>query len=241
MRSELLLVGLLFAQVAFGADKQVENNNAASRAAYERGELAYDSLCRLCHDRGINGAPMLGDPSEWSRSGLDWRELLKRHATHGFISMPSVPQPGRASPRALRDAASYMADVIEAAQLFQAPVRQSMQESGVGVESGNVEVDSSRALEKYHEGERVFAAYCARCHQDGVNGAPRIRVPADWTGERQSWRTLLAKHAAQGAMSMPPIPLSQPASPEAVEAAVDYMADVISAFKFLEMSERLAK
>ncbi len=52
-------------------------------------------------------------------------------------------------------------------------------------------------------GARTYEMACARCHDEGVDGAPRIGDPDSWTGRSQLWDAVLAEHAKQGYLDMP--------------------------------------
>jgi cytochrome c5 len=52
-------------------------------------------------------------------------------------------------------------------------------------------------------GQDAYNQVCSNCHNDGVNGAPRIGYPEDWAGRSTLWQAVLGEHASQGYLEMP--------------------------------------
>lgn len=52
-----------------------------------KGMQIYTYGCSNCHDSGLNGAPKLGDSVAWHTRSVEWKSILKQHATSGFITM----------------------------------------------------------------------------------------------------------------------------------------------------------
>ncbi|HJP36015.1 MAG TPA: c-type cytochrome [Gammaproteobacteria bacterium] len=76
-------------------------------------------------------------------------------------------------------------------------------------------------------GKAVYAGHCASCHDDGVDGAPRLGDQADWAARVPEWTELLEEHATDGFINMKPMAGSGVLSREAVAAAAAYMAGEI--------------
>ena len=47
-------------------------------------------------------------------------------------------------------------------------------------------------------GEAAYFEYCARCHEDGVFGAPRRGQLEDWKNRSQLWQAVLMEHVGRG-------------------------------------------
>ena len=52
-------------------------------------------------------------------------------------------------------------------------------------------------------GQTVYEKSCARCHQEGVNGAPKTGDAEAWEGRSWLWEAVLFEHARCGYNSMP--------------------------------------
>jgi cytochrome c5 len=52
-------------------------------------------------------------------------------------------------------------------------------------------------------GQDAYNQVCSDCHNDGVNGAPRIGHPEDWAGRSKLWQAVLSEHAKLGYLAMP--------------------------------------
>ena len=52
-------------------------------------------------------------------------------------------------------------------------------------------------------GQRAYEDLCAGCHDEGVNGAPRTGVRADWENRSWLWEAVLFEHAREGFNEMP--------------------------------------
>ena len=61
------------------------------------------------------------------------------------------------------------------------------------------EVDSTATL----SGAIAYDQACARCHEDGINGAPRTGHPEDWAERSPLWEAVLFEHAKTGWLDMP--------------------------------------
>ena len=52
-------------------------------------------------------------------------------------------------------------------------------------------------------GQDAYNQVCSNCHNDGVNGAPRIGHPQDWEDRSMLWQAVLGEHARLGFLEMP--------------------------------------
>ena len=66
-------------------------------------------------------------------------------------------------------------------------------------------------------------AHCARCHDEGMEGAPTIGDTRQWSGRSELWEAVLFEHAKQGYIGMPAKGGAQDASDYEVKAAAEYM------------------
>lgn len=110
-----------------------------------------------------------------------------------------------------------------AAMLLACSPQESSTESAVTEEP--VEITQSRI----ERGREIYQAACARCHDEGVDGAPVIERPADWENRSRLWQALLFGHAERGYLAMPAQAGEESAlglSEEEVGAAAEYMLSI---------------
>lgn len=55
----------------------------------ELGEKVYQHACSSCHDKGVNGAPAIGDREAWLARSPMWSAVLFEHSRNGFMEMPA--------------------------------------------------------------------------------------------------------------------------------------------------------
>ena len=52
-------------------------------------------------------------------------------------------------------------------------------------------------------GRQAYAKYCASCHQEGLDGAPKTGDRDAWNDRSWLWETVLFEHARAGYKNMP--------------------------------------
>ena len=52
-------------------------------------------------------------------------------------------------------------------------------------------------------GREAYEEYCAECHEEGLDGAPRTGDRDAWDGRSQLWEAVLFEHARGGYEDMP--------------------------------------
>ncbi len=81
----------------------------------------------------------------------------------------------------------------------------------------------------FEDGETVYDATCATCHDNGVAGAPIVGEIDDWAERIEQGIEVLTEHALQGftgASGIMPAKGGNPAlSDDAITAAVEFMVD----------------
>lgn len=84
------------------------------------------------------------------------------------------------------------------------------------------EVDSSAFL----SGAAAYDQACARCHEDGVDGAPRTGEPQDWADRSPLWEAVLFEHARSGWLDMPAKGGVEALDDPTVTRAAEYMLSI---------------
>jgi cytochrome c5 len=147
------------------------------------GKDVVDTVCAKCHATGERGAPKIGDKQAWlTRSELGLGGLTQ-HAVTGVRKMPAHGGSPNLTDLEIGRAITYMVN----------------QSGGQWTEPA-----SARDILAVRTGQQVVKAQCAKCHQDGLKGAPRI-------GDREAWIPRLKRgldHTVRSAISghggMPP-------------------------------------
>lgn len=94
--SAFLLCWLLLA--ACGDETSVPTQHAAQSPTAEQvsrqnrlltGREVYGEFCASCHDTGLQGAPVIGNPADWEGRSQLWQAVLMEHAEAGYLDMPA--------------------------------------------------------------------------------------------------------------------------------------------------------
>jgi cytochrome c5 len=170
----LALLGLLLAACALPA--------AASEAGGLTGRAVVETTCSKCHATGLNGAPRIGDEQAWSKRSAQGLESLTTHALEGIRKMPPHGSNFALSDIEIQRAITYM--VNKSGGRWTEPISKS-------------------ALPPQRTGEQVVAAQCHKCHEAGVNGAPKIGDRAAWSPRLAHGLDALVRSAINGHGGMP--------------------------------------
>lgn len=147
------------------------------------GKQVVDAVCSNCHAKGTEGAPKIGDAAAWKPRAAQGLTSLSLHALQGLRKMPPHGGNPGLSDGDIKRAITYM-------------VNQSGGHWTEPVEVATAFRDRS--------GEQIVKAQCIKCHESGVEGAPRIGDLAAW-GPRFSHGTdFLVRSAIKGHGAMPP-------------------------------------
>lgn len=147
------------------------------------GKDVVDTICAACHATGANGAPKIGDREAWSSRASQGLSSLTLHALEGIRKMPAHGGDPKLSDLETARAVTYM-------------VNQS---------GGNwVEPASAEDLATERSGEQVVKAQCAKCHEEGVGGAPKIGDLPAWVQRMKHGLPYLISSATRGHGGMPP-------------------------------------
>ena len=81
---------------------------AGASERLEDGKRSYEKICSACHATGIEGAPVVGNPEDWSDRSDLWEAVLVEHAEKGFVKMPARGNAEHATDYDVGAAAEYM-------------------------------------------------------------------------------------------------------------------------------------
>ncbi len=140
----------------------------------------YDNSCASCHDRGLQGAPILGDEANWKRRLLKGKDTVIRHAIEGYNQMPAKGTCTTCSNAQIRAVTEYMI-AKSLPGLHKAPMHV--------VPTSPITAKSPQRL-NLTEGQKIYQQSCQSCHETGKDGAPKF-------GDTKTWDKLVADQGVQ--------------------------------------------
>lgn len=156
---------------------------AASSQQRERaGKDVVDTVCASCHAKGENGAPRIGDKQAWAKRASQGLTALTEHALKGIRNMPAHGGNASLSDIEIERAITYMVN----------------QSGGHWIEPLRVAAPGAVL-----SSEQIVQTQCSKCHQDGLNGAPKIGDRAAWIPRMAKGLDVLLKSAVHGHGAMP--------------------------------------
>lgn len=72
---------------------------------------AYNKVCARCHEMGVDGAPVTGNPADWEGRSDLWQAVLMEHANAGYLEMPAKGGDEELSDRTINVATQYMLEI----------------------------------------------------------------------------------------------------------------------------------
>ena len=94
---------------------------------------------------------------------------------------------------------------------------------GLSLPATLVFAEAAPLSERMQEGEKIYRAACARCHDSGNGGAPLIGEQQSWKGRSDLWEAVLFEHAENGYLSMPAQGGDSRLTEYEAEAAAEFM------------------
>ncbi len=146
------------------------------------GKEVVESLCISCHGTGAKGAPKIGDKQAWGKRASQGLTSLTKTALEGIRQMP--PHGGNPSltDTEIERAITYM--VNQSGGHWTEPISRT-----------------SRPVER--SGEQIVQERCAKCHQTGEGGAPKIGDRAAWVPRLKQGLDIVVSSAIKGHGGMP--------------------------------------
>jgi len=146
------------------------------------GKQVVEAVCASCHATGAKGAPRIGDRNAWSKRASQGLTSLTREAIEGIRQMPPHGGNSAVDDFEIQLAITYMVN----------------QSGGRWTEP----IDKS-APARQRSGERIVRAQCAKCHESGKDGAPRIGDRAAWIPRLKPGFDIVVRSAINGHGAMP--------------------------------------
>jgi cytochrome c5 len=175
--SNQLLIAVILAFAVTIASK------AAQSPGNERsGKEVVEATCVSCHKTGEHGAPKIGDKQAWAKRASRGFSSLTQSALKGIRQMPPHGANMALTDTEIKRAVAYMVN-----------------------QSGGhwIEPTSKTASPVERTGEQIVRAQCSKCHQKGLNGAPKIGDRDAWTPRLKDGLDPLVRSAINGHGSMP--------------------------------------
>lgn len=155
----------------------------ASAQVRERGgKEVVEAVCAACHRTGVNGAPRIGDRDAWAQLTSKGLTGLTDGALKGIRKMPPHGGNPDLTDTEIERAITYMVN----------------QSGGSWIEPA-----SKLALTIQRTGGEVVQEYCAKCHQTGAEGAPKIGDRSAWIPRLKQGFEFLVGSAIKGHGPMP--------------------------------------
>jgi cytochrome c5 len=159
------------------------------------------TVCATCHATGKDRAPRIGDDKAWAARAEQGLSALSAHAVNGIRNMPAHGGNAGVTDTEIARAVTYM----------------------VNRSGGHWIEPRDPALALGRNGEELVRQQCAKCHQDGLNGAPKIGDRAAWTPRMSKGIDELVKSAVHGHGAMPARGGIADLSEREIQSAVVYM------------------
>ncbi len=178
---------------------------AQTASAQERergGKEVVETVCAVCHRTGVNGAPKIGDRNAWAKLTSQGLTGLTEVALKGVRKMPPHGGNPDLTDTEIERAITYMVN----------------QSGGRWIEPA-----SKLASAIQRSGGEVVQAYCAKCHQTGAEGAPRIGDRAAWIPRLKQGFEVLVGSAIKGHGPMPSRGDAANLTDTEIRAAIAYM------------------
>lgn len=146
------------------------------------GDEVVSATCAGCHATGKDGAPKIGDPKAWAGRASQGLTSLTEHAIKGIRNMPA------------HGGAAGVSDI----EVERAIVTMVNRSGGHWIEPiGGATQAGAR------QSEQVVQTQCAKCHQAGVDGAPKIGDRMAWIPRLKKGLDVLVASAVHGHGAMP--------------------------------------
>lgn len=166
------------------------------------GKEVVDAVCGACHVPGKDKAPKIGDAKAWSMRASQGLSALTDHAIKGIRDMPAHGGNRGVSDIEVERAVIYM----------------------VNRSGGNwIEPVGGATPAVLRSSESIVQNQCAKCHRDGLNGAPKIGDRPAWTPRLKNGLDKLVASAIHGHGGMPARGGLPDLSDEEIRGAIVYM------------------
>ncbi|HJV96758.1 MAG TPA: c-type cytochrome, partial [Albitalea sp.] len=167
-----------------------------------QGKEVVDAVCGTCHTTGKDKAPKIGDAKAWRTRASQGLTALTDHALKGIRNMPAHGGNAGVSDIEIERAITYM----------------------VNRSGGHwVEPLGGATPAVVRSSATIVQGQCAKCHQDGKEGAPKIGDRPAWIPRLQKGLDPLVASAIHGHGAMPARGGMPDLSDQEIRGAIVYM------------------
>lgn len=146
------------------------------------GKEVVDTVCAPCHATGANGAPKIGNRKAWDKRASQGLSSLTQDALKGIRQMPPHGGNPDLTDFEIQRAIAYM--VNRSGGHWTEPIDKA-------------------APSTPRSGEQIVRTQCAKCHQTGAGGAPKIGDQAAWIPRLKAGLDTTMRSAINGHGGMP--------------------------------------
>ena len=171
------------------------------------GKEVVQAVCSACHATGKDGAPRIGDEMAWRERASQGLTALTQHAIQGIRQMPAHGGNPDVTDFEIERAVTYM--VNQSGGHWTQPINKA-------------------ALPGARSGEQIVKAQCAKCHQTGEGGAPKIGDKAAWIPHLKVGLNAVVRSAITGHGGMPARGGLADLTDEEMRSAVIYMFNPVT-------------
>jgi cytochrome c5 len=195
-RWALLPAFALFATLA------ATSGSADAQRKERQGKEVVDAVCGGCHVSGKENAPRIGDAKAWASRASQGLTALTDHAIKGIRKMPAHGGNTGVSDIEIERAITYM----------------------VNSSGGHwVQPVGGATPAVVRTSEIIVQTQCAKCHQPGLEGAPKIGDRPAWTSRLSKGLEPLVASAVHGHGPMPARGGMPDLSDDEIRGAILYM------------------
>jgi cytochrome c5 len=199
---------LLIAAFGFSLAASVTAQTGSTQNGERGGKEVVEAVCSTCHRTGANGAPKIGDRNAWAK--LESRGLtgLTETALTGIRKMPAHGGNVTLTDTDIERAITYMVN----------------QSGGRWIEPTS---KATPAAER--SGKQIVQVQCAKCHQTGVDSAPKIGDQAAWIPHLKQGLETAVFSAINGHGPMPARGGMADLTDSEIRAAIGFMVNQVVA------------
>lgn len=158
------------------------SGRAWAQSGERTGKEVVEATCGSCHNTGENGAPKIGDKQAWKKRAAKGFSSLTKSALKGIRKMPPHGANFKLTDTEIKRAVAYMVN----------------QSGGKWIEpTSKIKAAAERT------GKQIVQAQCHKCHEKGVNGAPKIGDRDAWIPRLKDGLDPLVRSAINGHGAMP--------------------------------------
>ena len=192
-----LLAPILLASAVFLGPQAV-----LAQAPERSGKEVVEAVCAGCHASGAKGAPKIGDKKAWSKRASQGLTSLTQNALKGIRGMPAHGGSPNLTDLEIGRAVAYMVN----------------QSGGKWTEPA-----SAKDMTAERSGAAIVKTQCAKCHEKGVGGAPKIGDRAAWAPRLKDGLDGAVSSAIRGHGGMPPRGDKADLTDSEIKSAINYM------------------